>query len=280
MATMKKILLSILFTVLFTGISLSAVKVNIYLTNPNIATPGGYWKIDVMATILPAQTWRVGSSNLRVDWVTIPPNAVTIHADNPAANPLACLHSNANYSAMTTTSILGGTAVSLNISRLNNCCVLTPGTYKIGEIRFNRLDTTGCIRLAIRTNSVLQDSITQLVTPADWTSTLDTHCYRLDVTVGNISGNNEVPREFKLYTNYPNPFNPTTTLKYDVAKQTFVKITIFDILGKEVEKLVNQNMTPGRYEVMWNASNFASGTYFYKFETDYFTDIKKMILVK
>src|SRR4029434_8737171 len=112
MATMKKILLSILFTVLFTGISLSAVKVNIYLTNPNIATPGGYWKIDVIATILPAQTWRVGSSNLKGDWVKIPPNTVTNHSATAAPHPLACLHSNANYSAMTTTSILGGTAVS------------------------------------------------------------------------------------------------------------------------------------------------------------------------
>lgn len=280
MATMKKIILSLLFMFLISGSVFAQVKVNLFLQTPRVVFPGGYWKIDVMATILTGQTWRVGSSNIRVDWVTTPANSVSIRAENPAINPYPCLHNNSNYSAMTTTSILGGTAISLNISRLNNCCVLTPGTYKLGEIRFNRLDTTGCIRLTIRTNSVLQDSITQMNTPANWTMTNDTSCIRLDVLVGNNNNNSEIPRVFKLYNNYPNPFNPATTLKYDVPKSSFVQLTIFDILGKEIDKLVNQNQAPGRYEVVWDARNYASGSYFYKFETEYFTDIKKMILIK
>jgi hypothetical protein len=275
---MKKIILSMFFAVLFTGLTHSQVKVNVFLQNPGLSS--GFWKIDLMATIPTGQNWRVGSSNVRIDFTTTPPGAATIKLDNPAINPNPNLHSNANYSAMTTTSILGGTAISLNITRLNNCYNLTPGTYKIGELRFNRIDTTGCITMTFRTNSVFQDSITQLLNPGGWTFTNPTSCIRLDYLTGVEGNNNELPTVFKLYNNYPNPFNPSTTIKYDIPQNAFVQMTIYDILGREVDKLVNQDMQPGRYEVMWDAKNYASGTYIYKLETENFTDIKKMVLVK
>jgi hypothetical protein len=275
---MKKIILSILTVIIFTGMAFSQVKVNVFLQNPGLSS--GFWKIDLMATVPAGQNWRVGSSNVRIDFTTTPPGAATIKLDNPAINPNANLHSNANYSAMTTTSILGGTAISLNITRLNNCYNLTPGTYKIGELRFNRIDTTGCITMTFRTNSVFQDSITQMLNPATWTFTNPTSCIRLDYLTGVEGNNNELPTVFKLYNNYPNPFNPATTIKYDVPKNSFVKITVYDVLGKLVSQLVNQDMQPGRYEAVWNAENYASGTYIYKLETDNFTDVKKMILLK
>lgn len=93
-----------------------------------------------------------------------------------------------------------------------------------------------------------------------------------------ISG--EVPGAFKLYNNYPNPFNPTTKLKFDIAKETFTKITVYDLIGREVAVLVNQDLKPGKYEISFDASKYASGVYFYKLETSSFTDIKKMILIK
>lgn len=274
---MKKILITILFSLLLTGASYSQ-KFNVFLQNPSISS--GYWKIDVMVTVLAAQNWKVGSSNVRIDFTTTPSGAATIKTDNPVTNPNANLHNNANYSAMTTTSILGGTAISLNITRLNNCYNLTPGTYKVGEIRFNRVDTTGCITLTFRTNSVFQDSITQLNNPANWTFTNPTPCIRLDHLTGTNGNNNEIPTVFRLYNNYPNPFNPSTSIKYDIPRSTFVQITIYDILGKYITSLVNKQSDPGRYEVVWDAKNYASGTYLYKIETDEFTDVKKMILVK
>ncbi len=275
---MKKIILTILFAIMFTGISESQVKVNVFLQNPGISA--GFWKIDVMATVPTGQNWRVGSSNLRMDFTTTPTGAATIKLDNPAINPNSNLHSNANYSAMTTTSILGGTAISLNITRLNNCYNLTPGTYKLGEIRFNRVDTTGCITLTFRTNSVFQDSITQMNNPANWTFTNPGSCIRLDFLTGTEGNNSEVPTVFKLYNNYPNPFNPSTSIKYDVPKNTFVNLSVYDILGKLVTNLVNQDMTAGRYDAVWDAKNYASGTYIYRLEAGEFTDVKKMILVK
>ncbi|MBE2226794.1 MAG: T9SS type A sorting domain-containing protein [Ignavibacteria bacterium] len=275
---MKKILLTILFAVILTGITESQVKVNVFLTNPGLSS--GRWKIDVMATVPAGQNWRVGSSNLRIDFTTTPSGAATISSDNPVINPNSNLHSNANYSAMTTTSILGGTAISLNITRLNNCYNLTPGTYKLGEIRFNRVDTTGCITLTFRTNSVFQDSITQMNNPADWTFTNPGSCIRLDYLTGTEGNGSEIPTVFKLYNNYPNPFNPSTSIKYDVPRNTFVNLSIYDILGRLVTNLVSQDMTAGRYDVTWDAKNYASGTYIYKLEAGDFSDVKKMILVK
>ncbi len=275
---MKKIILTILFAFILTGVTESQVKVNVFLQNPGISA--GFWKIDVMATVPTGQNWRVGSSNLRMDFTTTPSGAATIKLDNPAINPNPNLHTNSNYSAMTTTSILGGTAISLNITRLNNCYNMTPGTYKLGEIRFNRVDTTGCITLTFRTNSVFQDSITQMNNPADWTFTNPGSCIRLDFLTGTEGNSSEIPTVFKLYNNYPNPFNPSTSIKYDVPRNTFVNLSVYDILGKLVTNLVSQDMTAGRYDIVWDAKNYASGTYIYRLEAGEFTDVKKMILVK
>ncbi len=97
-----------------------------------------------------------------------------------------------------------------------------------------------------------------------------------------------VPKQFKLYQNYPNPFNPATTIKFDIPsiKTGLIQVTlkIYDILGKEITSLLNNKLGPGRYEVKWNANNFASGIYFYKLSsgsgTGDFSDVKKMILIK
>lgn len=91
---------------------------------------------------------------------------------------------------------------------------------------------------------------------------------------------NNVPNRFYLYQNYPNPFNPSTQIKFDIAKTSNVKLLIYDILGREVKTLVNETAQPGTYEVLFDGSNLASGTYFMKLEAGTFTDIKKIVLVK
>jgi len=101
---------------------------------------------------------------------------------------------------------------------------------------------------------------------------------------GNFVGiepiNNSVPANYKLAQNYPNPFNPSTTISFAIPKSGFTKLIIYNVLGKEVEKLVSQELKTGAYEVDWNASNFQSGIYFYKLETNNFTETRKMILLK
>jgi hypothetical protein len=90
----------------------------------------------------------------------------------------------------------------------------------------------------------------------------------------------EVPAKFSLGQNYPNPFNPATTIKFNVAKSDFITIRMYDILGREVQTLVNQQMQPGSYKVDFDASMLSSGVYFYRIESKYFTDVKKMMLIK
>lgn len=92
--------------------------------------------------------------------------------------------------------------------------------------------------------------------------------------------NNQTPGGFSLKQNYPNPFNPNTKIEFSIAKATFVKMAVYDIAGKEVEILVNENVNSGTYEVDFNASKLTSGVYFCKITAGDFTDVKKMILTK
>jgi hypothetical protein len=98
------------------------------------------------------------------------------------------------------------------------------------------------------------------------------------VGINQISS--EIPSSFVLSQNYPNPFNPSTKINYELPITNYVKLVIYDVLGKEVEILVNQMQKPGSYEVEWDASNYPSGVYFYKIESGDFTQVKKMILMK
>jgi len=96
-----------------------------------------------------------------------------------------------------------------------------------------------------------------------------------------VSGNNsEIPLIYALSQNYPNPFNPVTQIKYQLPTASNVKITVFDILGKNVMTLVNETKPAGYHFVEINGSELASGVYFYKIDAGTFSDVKKMMLVK
>jgi hypothetical protein len=88
------------------------------------------------------------------------------------------------------------------------------------------------------------------------------------------------PGDFKLYQNYPNPFNSSTIINYEIANSSFVSIVVYDVLGKEVTTLVNENKPAGIYEVEFNASQLPSGMYIYKIRSGNFVETKKMLLMK
>jgi hypothetical protein len=98
--------------------------------------------------------------------------------------------------------------------------------------------------------------------------------------VGIIPVSGETPANFKLLQNYPNPFNPSTKINYQLPQSSFVKLMIYNVRGSKVNELVNSQQAPGTYSVEFDGANLASGTYFYKLETDGFTETKKMILIK
>ncbi len=94
-----------------------------------------------------------------------------------------------------------------------------------------------------------------------------------------------VPVDFDLKQNYPNPFNPTTTIHFDVAAQTLVKLTVFDVLGREVKTIVNKDMAPGKYSAVWDGRNeqgelVAGGLYIYRIKAGRYTAVRKMVLLK
>ena len=98
--------------------------------------------------------------------------------------------------------------------------------------------------------------------------------------VGFQPTSNEIPEKLSLYQNYPNPFNPVTNIKFDIPKSSFVKLVIYNVLGKEIATLVNDKLNAGSYEVDWDGSGYPSGVYFYSIKTSEYKKTKKMILVK
>ncbi len=98
--------------------------------------------------------------------------------------------------------------------------------------------------------------------------------------IGIKSSGQSIPLTFALHQNYPNPFNPVTKINFDVPNSSHVKLRIFDILGREIDVLVNERLKPGRYDAVWNATTYASGVYFCELSADDFRDVKKMMLVK
>jgi hypothetical protein len=103
---------------------------------------------------------------------------------------------------------------------------------------------------------------------------------------GNAAYSKEVevnvtsPLKYALEQNYPNPFNPDTKIKYSIPDEGLVKIKVYNLLGQEVTTLVNNVQKAGRYEVVFNATNFASGVYYYRIEAPKFYSVKKMIVLK
>ena len=86
--------------------------------------------------------------------------------------------------------------------------------------------------------------------------------------------------EFALEQNYPNPFNPTTKINYSIKEKGIVELKIFDLLGSEIASLVNEEKTPGNYEVFFDASNLSSGVYLYTIKAGSFVQTRKMMLMK
>ena len=127
----------------------------------------------------------------------------------------------------------------------------------------------------------VQQSIVVGVT--DYALTQD---FSLGVTASVGTGSNAVPLAYTLRQNYPNPFNPSTTISYQLSELSHVTLTVYDVLGREVETLANGVKQAGQYTAVWNAARYASGVYFYRLQASSvnsaasFTNIRKMVLVK
>ncbi len=158
---------------------------------------------------------------------------------------------------------LSGGVVNDSLGPNGNALVLGVGPFNLGV---NQVETVG---FAILNGSSAADLITK-----------NTQAKLKYATVGVQTISTEVPKVFSLSQNYPNPFNPVTRIQFAVPKNEIVTIKVYDLLGKEVALLVNEQKNAGTYEVDFNASTLSSGVYFYRMQAGMFTDIKKMMVIK
>jgi hypothetical protein len=165
------------------------------------------------------------------------------------------------------------------------------GTNLLVEICFNNSSYTSnsTVTSTAQTNRVVHNhndlpsgnGCTDLTTPGAGNVTLPNMCIKItDFMVGTPKVNSDIPKVYSISQNYPNPFNPSTVINYSIPKTSMVKISVFDILGREVMTLVNDTKQPGSYNVEFDASNLASGVYICKLQSGNFTDTKKMLLIK
>jgi Secretion system C-terminal sorting domain len=102
----------------------------------------------------------------------------------------------------------------------------------------------------------------------------------IGTTVNVARTEGQLPSAFALQQNYPNPFNPTTTIEYDLPKHSFVTLVVYDVQGREVRELVDEDESAGRHEIKFDATNLSSGEYFYRLHTNEFDQTKKLLLVR
>ena len=117
-------------------------------------------------------------------------------------------------------------------------------------------------------------------TPNDATTGQDIVTFKYSSTTDVRLSQDGNPADFRLEQNYPNPFNPTTEIRYQTSEVSHVTLKVFDVVGREVATLVNENLNAGSYAAKFTGNNFASGVYFYKLQAGSFVSTKKMILTK
>jgi len=100
--------------------------------------------------------------------------------------------------------------------------------------------------------------------------------YSMSVEVDN----NLTPTVFSLTQNFPNPFNPSTTISFDLPRKSFVSLKVFDLIGREIASIISEDMPAGSYTKQWNASNLTSGVYFYRLQAGLFIETKKLVLLR
>ena len=114
----------------------------------------------------------------------------------------------------------------------------------------------------------------------NWFDMSYTNSYTVTDISEVVNRKDQLPSKYNLFQNYPNPFNPVTTIKYSVPGSSFVSLKVYDILGRAIESIVNEEKSPGVYTVKFDGSTLVSGIYFYRLHAGNYSETKKFILMK
>ena len=182
------------------------------------------------------------------------------------------------------------------LTHLSNLCLVAAGEYETAIDNFDQIvqqnpnsDIALYREIDALTTALLISSDSTLGKQAAgkyYVSDMNDYNSRVKNLLRNRKGSGtendkeQIPTEYTLYQNFPNPFNPTTTIKYDLPKSGNIELVIYDILGRKVKTLVNETREAGRYEVKWDASSVSSGVYIYQLRSEDYINTKKMILLR
>jgi hypothetical protein len=208
---------------------------------------------------------------------------ITAIAFNPTSMAYFTNNEQVNISFDYTTSEAGGIKI---IARPKSGSFFTPSSISSESPVYSTGNGSGTNSFTFTGGTTTVDSVCFQTYDATQTTLLDEFVVPVKFYFGSqpltgvTTNSSEVLTEFRLSQNYPNPFNPSTNISYQLSVTSNVSLKVFDILGREILTLVNERKTAGSYQVQWNAAGMPSGIYFYRMQAGYFSDTKKLILVK
>jgi hypothetical protein len=173
--------------------------------------------------------------------------------------------------AMTWGTVNGASTYKIQISPVNNFSVITDSA----TVSSNQHQVP-VGKLLVSTTYFWRVNATGSLGTSPWSDVW----YFSTKAVGIQQISTITPSDFKLYSNYPNPFNPATKIKFDLPKKSQTSLIVYDALGKTVQTLVNTELKEGTYEYTWDASKYNSGVYFVRIISDKFAETKKMLMIK
>lgn len=178
---------------------------------------------------------------------------------------------------------IGVSAIQGIIRSLDTCARITAGgLMSVGDLAPGQERLSSAVTIAC--SSFVKGSRTVPFTISLTSGSVEYWRETIGILVVDPTGvaalNETIPLKYWLDYNYPNPFNPTTTIRFSIPRSAITKLSIIDLLGREVAVLVNEKKEAGRYSLRWDASKMASGVYFYALSAGEFRETKKMTLMK
>ena len=231
--------------------------------------------------------WRLGGNKNQFTFVNDTLRFTYQHAVRRISNGNITLYDNGNYHTPKFSR-----AIEYSLNEVNKTAVLvweyrhTPPIYGSAMGNVQRLPGGNTLISWGSVNPTITEVTPQGAIAFEMTLPQDMHSYRVfkfDWNGTPTSGGQEitkVPADYGLSQNYPNPFNPATSISFDIPKAGFVNLSVFDIAGREIKRLVSENKEAGSYTIKFDGTNFSSGLYFYRLITGNFNSTQKMILIK